>query len=98
MKRGPWLTFVIGALVVVLAPTAVAADGQADASPGEERSLILNAFGDAAGTYGESLPFIKAIESKVDRSAESAYCRAVVEGELFDQPVAIVVTGRMPST
>lgn len=57
------------------------------------RSLILNAFGDAAATYGESKPFLGFLTNRQDRSSESAYCKAVVEGDVFGQPVTIVVTG-----
>lgn len=93
MSRGPWLTVPVAILAIALAPTSGAAQGQIDVAPQVQRSLILNAFGDAAGTYGESLPFLDAIVNKVDRSGESAYCKAVVEGELSGQPVAVVVSG-----
>ncbi len=57
------------------------------------RSLILSAFGDAKGTFGESKPFIKALQNPVDRSDQSTFCSAVVEGSLATQPVTVVVTG-----
>lgn len=81
---------------VALAVTAAVLPGTAqaaDTAPPVERSLILNAFGDAAASYGESLPFLRALSEKVDRTDESAYCRGIVEGTLYGQPVAVVVTG-----
>jgi purine nucleoside permease len=76
-------------LFAVFLPGAAAAE----TAPPVQRSLILNAFGDAEATYGESLPFLAALSAKVDRTRESAYCKAVVEGTLYGQPVAVVVTG-----
>lgn len=57
------------------------------------RSLILSAFGDAQGMFGESKPIISAMQNKVDRSGSSTFCAAVVEGTLSNQPVTAVVTG-----
>ena len=93
MNHRSWVTACIALTVIALAPNAAAADGAVDDPPQAERSLILNAFGDAAGTYGESLPFLKVLVHKVDRTDQSTYCKAVVEGNLFDQPVVVVVTG-----
>lgn len=60
---------------------------------GPARSVILTAFGDADATYGETQPFLLALENKVDRTADSAYCIGVYEGELSGQPVVVVTTG-----
>lgn len=57
------------------------------------RSIILTAFGDANATYGETQPFLLALKNKVDRTAESAFCVGVYEGDLSGQPVVIVTTG-----
>ena len=93
MKR----TSLTAALAGIVALTTVAGVGIASAAeptpPAPVRSLILNAFGDANGTYGESQPFINALTNKVDRTSESAYCKAVVEGQLYGQAVTVVVTG-----
>lgn len=83
----------IAIAAIVLAPASGAAPSQVDVEPPIQRSLILNAFGDAEGTYGESLPFLKVLMEKVDRSGESAYCRVVVEGQISGQPVAVIVSG-----
>ena len=88
----PILTLTL-ALTGALTSTATASTGLVDTPPPVQRSLILSAFGDAAANYGESLPFIKALASRADRSSESTYCKAVVEGTLFGQAVAVVVTG-----
>ena len=96
MKQRVWLTAWIAFVTLTLAPSAMATDGgfdDAEAQPQVQRSLILNAFGDAAGTYGESLPFLTVLAKKVDRTAESAFCQAVVEGDLSGQPVTVIVTG-----
>lgn len=81
-------TATISALALACLPV-IAAPAHAATS----RSIILNAFGDAAGTYGESKPFLAALAGRVDRSAESAYCEVVVEGTIDGQPVTVVVTG-----
>ena len=58
-----------------------------------EKSIILTAFGDKDATFGESQPFLKALENKVDRTQESAYCKGVYEGTLSGQSVVVVTTG-----
>lgn len=66
------------------------------ASPSPETpkaSIILTAFGDKDATFGETQPFLKALKNKVDRTPESAYCKGVYEGTLFDQPVVVATTG-----
>ena len=86
---------------LLLVPTVglLAACGSVAATPGmdranaTERSLILTAFGDASGTFGESQPFLERLTDPVDRTRESAYCTVVVEGDLYGQPVTVVVTG-----
>lgn len=93
MKPVRNLTILVAGLAIVMGPAASAASGTVDTPPPVQRSLILNAFGDAAGTYGESLPYLRVLTDKLDRSKESAYCKAVVEAKLFGQPVVIVVTG-----
>ncbi len=54
-------------------------------------SIILTAFGDASS--GETLPFLKVLENRVDRTSASAFCKGVYEGELSGQSVVIVTTG-----
>ena len=60
---------------------------------GAMRSIILTAFGDSAGTFGETQPFLQALQKRVDRTTESAFCEGVYEGELSGQPVVVVTTG-----
>jgi hypothetical protein len=93
MGSRTWLTAAVAVLAIGLAPSALAVASQADPSPAVQRSVILSAFGDASGSYGESLPYLKHLANRVDRTNESAYCEAVVEGDLSGQPVVIVVTG-----
>lgn len=93
MGSRTWLTAAVGVLAIGLAPSALAVASQADPAPAVQRSVILSAFGDASGSYGESLPYLKHLANRVDRTNESAYCEAVVEGDLSGQPVVIVVTG-----
>ena len=56
-------------------------------------SIILTAFGDKDATFGETQPFLKAMKNNVDRTPESAFCKGVFEGTLFDQPVVVATTG-----
>ena len=56
-------------------------------------SIILTAFGDKDATFGETQPFLKAMKNNVDRTQESAFCKGVFEGTLFDQPVVVATTG-----
>ena len=59
---------------------------------GAMRSVILTAFGDSAGTWRDAaLP--QALQDKVDRTGESAFCEGVYEGELSGQLVVVVTTG-----
>lgn len=79
------------ALALILATTTWAAAPVQASEPG--RTIILNAFGNAEGTFGESKPFINAMSGKVDKSASSAYCQGVYDGTISGQPVTVVVTG-----
>jgi purine nucleoside permease len=58
-----------------------------------ERTVILTAFGDPQATYGETQPFLLALEHKVVRTADSAYCEGVYEGQISGQDVVVVTTG-----
>ncbi len=84
---------IIIAVSAALALSSIVGASAAEAAPTQPRSLILNAFGDVAGTYGESKPFIQALTNPVDRTGESAYCKGVVEGDLHGAPVTVVITG-----
>lgn len=57
------------------------------------RTVILTAFGDPAATYGETQPFLLALQNKVVRTADSAYCEGVYEGQISGQDVVVVTTG-----
>ncbi len=56
-------------------------------------SIILTAFGDKDATFGETQPFLTALKNKVDRTAKSAFCKGVYEGNISGQSVVIVTTG-----
>ncbi len=66
-------------------------DSSSPAKPGI--SIILTAFGDKDATFGETQPFLKVLENKVDRTSGSTFCKGVYEGTLSGQPAAIVTTG-----
>ena len=82
-----WLLLAATACVPVSprAPEPVAAE--------KSLSVILTAFGDAAGTYGETQPFLQALTGRVDRTADSAFCKGLYEGQIAGQPVVIATTG-----
>jgi purine nucleoside permease len=61
----------------------------AAASP--QRTVILTAFG--AATYGETQPFLLALQNQVTRTVHSAYCEGVYEGQISGQEVVVVTTG-----
>ncbi len=56
-------------------------------------SVILTAFGDKDATFGETQPFLKALEGKVDRTKDATYCKGLYEGKLAGQAVVIATTG-----
>ena len=62
-------------------------------APIDERTIILTAFGDKEATFGETQPFLLALDNKVDRTPASAFCEGVYEGDLSGQPVVVVTTG-----
>ncbi|MFM8772937.1 MAG: hypothetical protein ACKOFP_03705, partial [Actinomycetota bacterium] len=88
-----WHTPLLAVSAVALVAACAPAGASQVTATSPQRSLILNAFGDAAGTYGESQPFLDVLKDKVDRTSESAFCQAVVEGTLSGQPVTVAVTG-----
>jgi len=88
-----WHTPLLAVSAVALVAACAPAGASQVTASSPQRSLILNAFGDAAGTYGESQPFLDALKDKADRTSESAFCQAVVEGTLSGQPVTVAVTG-----
>lgn len=57
------------------------------------RTIILTAFGDAKATYGETQPFLLALQDRVDRTQDSAFCEGVYEGTISRQSVVVVTTG-----
>jgi purine nucleoside permease len=59
----------------------------------EPVSVILTAFGDKEATFGETQPYLKALEEKVDRTKDSAFCEGLYEGKIFGQPVVVATTG-----
>jgi hypothetical protein len=63
------------------------------AAPGPARTVILTAFGDKAATYGETQPFLQALQDMVDRTPDFAFCEGVYEGAISAQPVVVVTTG-----
>jgi purine nucleoside permease len=85
--------FVLALLVPVLGACALAGGGSPPANPaaGPSRTLILTAFGAAA--YGETQPFLLALQEPVTRTAESVYCEGIYEGAISGQPVVVVTTG-----
>jgi hypothetical protein len=93
MKRTV-LAVALASVMALSIPTTIGIAVAAEPTPPTVvRSLILDAFGDARGTYGESQPFIAAMTNKLDRTGDSVYCEAVVEGQLNGQAVTVVVTG-----
>ena len=56
-------------------------------------SIILTAFGDKDATFGETQPYLRALENKVDRTSESAFCKGIYEGAISGQSVVVVTTG-----
>ncbi len=81
---------------LVGACTLMAGAGQGSAAPaaaGPARTVILTAFGDPEATYGETQPFLKALQDKVVRTPDSAFCEGVYEGLISGQPVVVVTTG-----
>jgi purine nucleoside permease len=91
MKRVGTVPLLIVVLLVCTACVPIVRAPASDAAP--VRSVILTAFGDSAGTFGETQPFLQALQHKVDRTAASAFCEGVYEGELSGQPVVVVTTG-----
>jgi len=92
MKRYSLIALLIVMLLLVAcAPVSRTPDLASDA--GAMRSIILTAFGDSAGAFGETQPFLQALQNKVDRTTESAFCEGIYEGELSGQPVVVVTTG-----
>lgn len=90
----PFVALALAVLAPLLGACALVAGAPlAPAPPGPPRTIILTAFGDPQATYGETQPFLLALQNKVDRTADSAYCEGVYEGEISGQPVVVVTTG-----
>ena len=86
------MLLIVATLLAACKPAAMAHMHRAWA-PTDERTIILTAFGDKEATFGETQPFLLALENKVDRTAASAFCEGVYEGDLSGQPVVVVTTG-----
>ena len=77
--------------VVALATTSCPASSKKSGASAPQVSLILSAYGDAS--YGETQPFLKALEGQVDRTSDAAFCSGIFEGTLSGQPVVVATTG-----
>jgi purine nucleoside permease len=93
MKLRGVVLLLMTTMLLAAACTPVAPRPSPASDAGSRRSIILTAFGDSAGTFGETQPFLQALQNKVDRTAEAAFCEGVYEGELSGQPVVVVTTG-----
>lgn len=93
MKRITVGSLFVSAALLLTACVPVSRTPALASDAGSMRSIILTAFGDSAGTFGETQPFLRALQDKVDRTPESAFCEGVYEGALSGQPVVVVTTG-----
>lgn len=94
-RRRPVAALLLAMLVPLLGACTVMVDVPfiRRSEHGPARTVILTAFGDAAATYGETQPFLLALQNRVVRTPDSAYCEGVYEGEIGGQPVVVVTTG-----
>jgi purine nucleoside permease len=90
MNRIPNATLMISLLLV----GGCNSDGSPSPDPADAKvSIILTAFGDKDGTFGETQPYLQALTNLQDRTADFAFCKGVYEGMLSGQPVVITTTG-----